>query len=174
MQRILKCSKAFWKPNSCEVLMTTGSGVPTVAQRNQIWLVPISLIPGLVQWVKDPALPWAAIAPIWPLAWEPPCAADAVLRKKKKKKDRITLMNWEVLPIMLREAGSQIVFIVAKILYIQKTLFLCFTNSTMKMCCITSLLRKKRSVVVQPLHFTDEELRSRQVKWPPPGPQQVL
>ena len=39
------------------------------------------LIPGLIQWVKDPALLWlwcrlAAVAPIWPLAWEKP--------KKKK------------------------------------------------------------------------------------------
>ena len=38
------------------------------------------LIPGLAQWVKDPALLWlwhrpAATAPIRPLAWEPPYAA---------------------------------------------------------------------------------------------------
>ena len=32
-------------------------------------------IPGLAQWVKDPALLWwglAAVAPIRPLAWKPP------------------------------------------------------------------------------------------------------
>ena len=34
---------------------------------------------GLAQWVKDPVLLWlwcrlAAVAPIEPLAWEPPCA----------------------------------------------------------------------------------------------------
>ena len=39
------------------------------------------LIPGLTQWVKDPAL-WlwrrpVATAPIRPLAWEPPYAAGA-------------------------------------------------------------------------------------------------
>ena len=43
------------------------------------------LIPGLAQWVKDPAFLWlwrrlAAIAPIRPLAWEPPYATE-------KKKD---------------------------------------------------------------------------------------
>ena len=49
-----------------------------------------SLIPGLAQWVKDPALLWlwcrlAAAAPIQPLAWEPPYAVGAVLKKKKEK-----------------------------------------------------------------------------------------
>ena len=47
----------------------------------------------------DPSLLWlwcrlAAIAPIRPLAWEPPCASGAALekakkdQKKKKKKDK--------------------------------------------------------------------------------------
>jgi len=45
------------------------------------------LIPGLAQWVKDPALLWlwhrpASVAPIQPLAWEPPCGP----RKQKKTK----------------------------------------------------------------------------------------
>ena len=51
--------------------------------------------PSLAQWVKDPALLWlwcrpAAVAPIKPLAWEPPYAMDAALKckKKKKKKER--------------------------------------------------------------------------------------
>ena len=44
-------------------------------------------IPGLAQWVKDPALLWlwcrlAATALIRPLAWEPP----ALKRQKKKKR----------------------------------------------------------------------------------------
>ena len=48
-------------------------------------------IPGLPQWVKDPALPWLwhrlmTIAPIRPLAWEPPYAVGAALEKKDKKK----------------------------------------------------------------------------------------
>ena len=47
------------------------------------------LIPGLAQWVKDPVLRelWcgqAAIAPIRPLAWEPPYAVSAALKDKTK------------------------------------------------------------------------------------------
>ena len=47
------------------------------------------LIPGLAQWVKDPTLLWlwcrsVATAPIGPLSWEPPYAAGAALKKKKK------------------------------------------------------------------------------------------
>ena len=46
-------------------------------------------IPGLDQWVKNPALLWlwcrpAAVAPIRPLVWEPPYAADAALEKSQK------------------------------------------------------------------------------------------
>ena len=46
----------------------------------------VDSIPGLIQWVKNLALPslWrrpAAAAPIQPLAWEPPYA----LKRKKKK-----------------------------------------------------------------------------------------
>ena len=52
------------------------------------------LIPGLAQWVLNPALLWlwcrlAAVAPIQPLAWELPCAMGAALKKKKKKKKRL-------------------------------------------------------------------------------------
>ena len=61
-------------------------------------------VPGLAQWVEDPLLPWAmvqvededgsgvavaqpaAAALIQPLAWEPPCATGAALKKKKTKK----------------------------------------------------------------------------------------
>ena len=48
-------------------------------------------IPGLAQWVKDPALLWlwcrpAATAPIQPLAWEPPYAEGVALKKNKRKK----------------------------------------------------------------------------------------
>ena len=63
-------------------------------------------VPVLAQWDKDPALLWAgvighrcssdlmllwlwcrlaAVAPIRPLAWEPPYATGAALRKKEKK-----------------------------------------------------------------------------------------
>ena len=64
----------------------------------------VGLIPGLTQWVKDlalvlplpsedPALLWlwcrlAAVALIRPLAWEPPYAVGAALKKKKKKKEK--------------------------------------------------------------------------------------
>ena len=37
-------------------------------------------IPGLAQWVKDPA----AVAPIRPLAWEPPYATGAALKRQNK------------------------------------------------------------------------------------------
>ena len=45
-------------------------------------------IPGLAQWVKDPALLWcrlAAVAWIWPLAWALPYAAGAALKQNKTK-----------------------------------------------------------------------------------------
>ena len=46
-------------------------------------------IPGLTQWVKDPALPWlwrrpVATASIQLLAWEPPYATGAALKRQKK------------------------------------------------------------------------------------------
>ena len=67
-------------------------------------------IPGLAQWVKDAVLPvscgvdrrhgsdpellwlWyrpAAVAPVQPLAWEPPCAVGAALKRQKIKKNTI-------------------------------------------------------------------------------------
>ena len=51
----------------------------------------VGLIPGLAQWVEDPALLWlwcrpAATAPIRPLAWEPPYAMVAALKSKIKNK----------------------------------------------------------------------------------------
>ena len=63
----------------------------------------VGWIPGLAQWVKDPALlcelwcRWqtqlgsravaaVALASIGPIAWEPPYAADVALEKAKNKK----------------------------------------------------------------------------------------
>ena len=43
------------------------------------------------QWVKDPMLLWRSpviTAPIQPLAWEPPYAAVAALKRPKKKKKK--------------------------------------------------------------------------------------
>ena len=52
------------------------------------------LIPGLAQWVKDPALLWqwskqAVTAMIRPLAWEPPYATGAALKRQGKKKKKV-------------------------------------------------------------------------------------
>ena len=72
-------------------------------------------IPGLARWVKDPALCelwcrsqtrlgslllwlWcrpAAAAPIGPLAWEPPYAVGAALKRQKKKKEEEELFPSE-------------------------------------------------------------------------------
>jgi len=53
----------------------------------------VGVIPGLAQWVKDPALLWlwcrtAAAALIGPLAWETPYTAGMALKRKKKKKKK--------------------------------------------------------------------------------------
>ena len=73
-------------------------------------------IPGLPQWVKDPAcamsldlvLLWlwhrlAATAPIRLLAWEPLYATGVALKTKKKKRERerdiereFTIRNWHL------------------------------------------------------------------------------
>ena len=52
----------------------------------------VSSIPGLTQWVKDPALLWlwcrsAATAPIQPLAQELRYATGTALKSKKKKRE---------------------------------------------------------------------------------------
>ena len=46
----------------------------------------VGLIPGLIQWVKDPVLPWAVVqagsaALIRPLAWELPYVTGEALKK---------------------------------------------------------------------------------------------
>ena len=59
---------------------------------------------------SDPVLLWlwcgpAAVAPIGPLAWEPPCAAGAAQRNDKKKKKKKTAfaeshMFWIVVSLL--------------------------------------------------------------------------
>ena len=56
----------------------------------------VDSIPGLAQWVKDPALLWlwcrpAATAPIRPLAWKHPYAVGAALKRQKKKEVKIKI-----------------------------------------------------------------------------------
>ena len=56
------------------------------------------LIPGLVQWAKDPVMLWlwcrlAAVAPVRPLVWEPAYAVSVAPKSKKRKKKRISLMS---------------------------------------------------------------------------------
>ena len=83
-------------------------GVPIMAQRNPVWLASMRTqvrIPGLAQWVKDPALLWAVVQVedvAWTLCccgcgiagtcssnsalvWRPPYAKGAALKSQKKK-----------------------------------------------------------------------------------------
>ena len=64
------------------------------------------MIPGLAQWVKDLALLWlwhrlAAVAPIRPLAWEPPFVVGASLKKKKKS-------QWRFLDVMPKAQATKV------------------------------------------------------------------
>ena len=99
-----QCPPQTWPQSGWDITEKVKSGVPVISQ----WLMNLTrnhevvgLIPGLVQWVKDPSLPelcvgrrcssdptllWLwhspeATAPIRPLAWEPPYTMGAALEK---------------------------------------------------------------------------------------------
>ena len=62
-------------------------------------------IPGLAQWVKDPVLLWlwcrlAPAALIGPLAWEPPYAMGAALKRQKNKLQGCTVQKGNIANIL--------------------------------------------------------------------------
>ena len=71
-------------------------------------------IPGLAQWVKDPALLWlwcrlAATAPIRPLAWKPPYAMGVALEKKKTKRPKKRRRINGGVPVVAQQVKTQLI-----------------------------------------------------------------
>ena len=92
----------FWEINSGIHLSCHGSVVTN----------PTSIHEDANPWVKDPVLPWAvcrsqmwlwrrpaAIAPIQPLAWEPPYATSAALKKHTHKKRETQNQQLHLFPV---------------------------------------------------------------------------
>ena len=71
------------------------------------------LIPGLAQWVKDPAF-LVATAPIQPLAWKFPYAAGVALKRRRKKKKgmilAMTCRNFENTMLQERSQTQEITY----------------------------------------------------------------
>ena len=70
-------------------------------------------IPGLVHWVKDLVFLWlwrrpAAIAPVWPLTWEPPYAVGAALNKRKRKRKKKLRKLWEFKNKLMKEGKRKL------------------------------------------------------------------
>ena len=66
----------------------------------------VGSIPNLAQWVKYPVLLWpwnrlAAMAPIPPLAWQPPYATDADLKKETNKPKQVLPLSHSFFPHFL-------------------------------------------------------------------------
>ena len=77
---------AQWLTNPTSTHKDAGS-IPGLSHRLRIWCCCVGHRCGL-----DPKLLWlwnrlATTAPIWPLAWVPPHAAGAALKRPKKKKN---------------------------------------------------------------------------------------
>ena len=101
-------------------------------------------IPGLTQWVKDPALPWlwhrpAAAAPVHPPAWELPYATSAALKRGKK-----SLIDLKSI-FFFKEIDSENIFETVDVFML---FWLLFHNSSKKLekLFISEILGKSRNV----------------------------
>ena len=101
----------------------------------------------------------AATAPIRPLAWEPPYAAGAALKKAKKTKKKTKPISYIALRILykVRHSASEgrkpfrapimcLVLMVQKSRKLSKTLFYKTNESTELVCLGNPLFKKKKKI----------------------------